>query len=68
MSTDCHNGNVLISGGLDDKDGPLPTTVLYDSHKEKMFVVGNMIQSRYRHAMVVSGSKAYVFGGLSTGK
>lgn len=68
VSSDCQNGCVLISGGLDELDQPLPTSVLFDSHKDKMFVVGDMIQPRYRHALVVCGSKAYAFGGLSTGR
>lgn len=46
----------------------MPTSVIYDTHKDKMFVVSNMIHPWYRHSVVVSGSKAYAFGGLSSGK
>lgn len=62
------NGNILITGGLNEKDEPLPTSVIFDTHKDKMFVVGNMVHARYRHSIVINGSRAYAFGGLSSGR
>ena len=66
QSCDCLNGTALITGGLNIEGAPVATSVIFDSHKDKMFVVGNMISARYRHSLVVTGGKAYAFGGLST--
>ena len=70
VSCDCLNGTVLITGGLAEGNLPVPTSMIFDTHKKNksVYVVGNMINARYRHSVVVTGGKAYAIGGLSTGK
>ena len=70
VSCDCLNGNVLISGGLAEGKTPVSTSIIFDTHKQdkSVYIVGNMINARYWHSVVVTGDKAYAIGGLSTGK
>ena len=60
-----HQGMLIITGGLDDKDNKLSSTELFDSSNGQWYVSNDLPQPHYRLQSVIVDNILYLLGGVN---
>ena len=60
-----HQGMLIITGGVDDKDKRLSSTELFDSNNDQWYKCSDLPQPHYKLQSVIVDNMLYVLGGIN---